>query len=103
MTTRQEVRDVTDPGGDVTGNYMQVMRERGWSWDDLADDFDRQAQQPALDGGAAAERMARWARSNATAGRLREAGTPPDEPPRDAEPVPPKRNTVPRRPPERRG
>lgn len=59
--------------GDVTDNYVRLMAERGWSWDDLADEFDRQAAGPPmpLDRGASARGMARWARSNAEAGRVR--------------------------------
>lgn len=64
---------VTDIGDGVTGNYVQLMRERGWGWEDLAADFERQAEQPQMDGGAVMRRMARWARSNAEAGQLRAA------------------------------
>jgi uncharacterized membrane protein len=94
---------MTEPDGDVTSNYMQIMRERGWSWDELADDLGRQAQQPALDGGAAPRALERWARGQAAAARLRaeaaaparpEAAPPPVDPRRE----PPKRTAVPRRP-----
>lgn len=59
--------------GDVSGNYTALMRERGWSWGDLADEFERQAAQPALDGGAGPRRLARWARTQAEAAVERRA------------------------------
>jgi hypothetical protein len=85
---------------DVTGNYLALMRERGWSWDDLADDFARQATQPALDGGANSRHMERWARSNADAARERSQQPPEqrDQPPQDPRPAPPKRTATPARP-----
>jgi hypothetical protein len=64
---------VTDIGDGVTGNYVQLMRDRGWGWEELAADFERQAQQPQMDGGEVMRRMARWARTNAEAGQLRAA------------------------------
>jgi hypothetical protein len=91
---------VTDPG-DVAGNYTALMRERGWTWDDLADDFARQATQTALDGGEAMRRMERWARSCAEAGRLRREQADP-APPQDPRPAPPQRTATPPRP-ARRG
>lgn len=98
---------MTGPDSDVTGNYTQIMAERGWSFDDLADDFARQASEGrALDGGASMRGLERWARSQAVAGRLRAqadpAGRPEDAPPPvDPQREPPKRTTVP--PPKRRG
>jgi hypothetical protein len=83
---------------DVTGNYLAVMRETGQSWDDLADQFDRDAELPALDGGAGARRMARWARSNADAGRERREHQAPEQPPVDPRPEPPRRTATPPRP-----
>jgi len=80
--------------GDTTANYVALMRERGWNWGDLADEFDRQAQQPALDGGANARSMARWARSQDEAARQRREQAP-DTPPQDPRPEPPKRTAVP--------
>lgn len=64
---------MTDIGDGVTGNYVQLMRERGWGWEELAADFEQQAEQPQMDGGAVMRRMARWARTNAEAGQLRAA------------------------------
>jgi hypothetical protein len=95
------------PAGDVTDNYTAIMRERGWTWDDLADDFERQAQQSSLDGGASALSMARWARANADAGReRREAAEDPLRPdppaPDHATPDPKKRTAVPKGAPARR-
>lgn len=92
--------------GDVQGNYMQVMRERGWSWSELADDFARQAQQPALDGGVGMRSLERWARGEAVAAELRAAssptGRPADAPPPvDPKREPPKRTAVPRDPAKR--
>jgi hypothetical protein len=92
--------------GDVTANYMQIMRERGWSWSELADDLARQAQQPALDGGAAARSLERWARGEAAAADLRAASSPtgrPEDapPPQDPQRGPAKRTTVPRDPAKR--
>lgn len=91
---------MTSPG-DVTDNYVQLMRERGWSWDDLADEFERQAVGPPLplDRGVVARGMARWARTQAEAGQARrEAQTDPGAPevrPDDAAPAPPPRKVVP--------
>jgi len=94
---------MTDPDGDVTGNYTQIMRERGWSFHDLADEFARQAEQPALDGGAGPRHLERWARSQAAAADLRAAADtaarPADAPPPvDPKREPPKRTAVPRHP-----
>jgi hypothetical protein len=94
------VSDGTDLG-DVSGNYLQMMRERGWNFADLADEFDRQAQQPSLDGGVGAQRMARWARSQQEAADRRAAAEPDQpvdpRPPADA----PQRTAVPPRAPRR--
>ena len=92
---------MTDPGGDVTGNYTALMRERGWNWTDLADDFARQAAQPQLDRGENARRMERWARSQAQAAQERAQAAPaaPDDP----RPEPPQRHVVPPATPRRRG
>jgi hypothetical protein len=87
---------------DTTANYVALMRERGWNWGDLADEFDRQAQSPALDGGAAARSMARWARSEDEAARQRRESAAPEREPQDPRPEPPKRTAVPPRP-NRRG
>jgi len=89
--------------GDVTANYLQIMRERGWSWAELADDFARQARQPALDGGVGMLQLERWARSEAVAAELRAAesptGRPADAPPPvDPKREPPKRTATPRQP-----
>jgi hypothetical protein len=89
--------------GDVTANYMQIMRDRGWSWSELADDFHRQAQQSALDGGVGMLALERWARSEAAAAELRAAtsptGRPEDAPPPiDPKREPPKRTATPRQP-----
>lgn len=94
---------MTDPEGDVAGNYTRIMRERGWSWSDLADDFARQATQPALDGGAGPRSLERWARSQAAAAALRAAADEPARPadappPVDPRREPPKRTADPRRP-----
>jgi hypothetical protein len=83
---------------DVTGNYVALMRERGWSWGDLADDFARQAEQPALDGGVNARHMERWARSNAEAGRERREHQAPEQPPVDPRREPPRRTATPPKP-----
>lgn len=95
---------MTGPAGDVTANYLDLMRERGWSWGDLAAQFDRDAATGrALDGGANARRMARWARTHEQAGRERQrtAVTEEREPrPDEATPDPRKRTAVP--PPKRR-
>lgn len=92
---------MTDPDGEVLGNYAAIMRERGWSWGDLADDLERQAQQPALDGGANPRRMARWARTQQEAADRRAEAQP--EQPVDPRPPAdePKRTAVPARPPRR--
>lgn len=84
----------------VTANYMQLMRERGWSWTELADDFARQADQPALDGGVGVRSLERWARGEAVAAELRAASSPtgrPEDapPPQDPRSAPPNRKTVP--------
>ncbi len=100
---------MTGPAGDVTANYLALMREQGLTWDDLADQFDRDAAQGrALDGGANARRMAAWARSNAEAGAARRADA--EDPARPAPPAPehatpqrPTRTAVPRKPPAKRG
>lgn len=92
---------MTSPG-DTSGNYLALMRERGWSWSDLADEFDRQAQQPALDGGANARGMARWARDQAAAAAARAEAPEPDREPQDPRREPPRRTAVPPRP-TRRG
>jgi hypothetical protein len=92
---------VTAPS-DTTANYVALMRERGWTWRDLADEFDRQATSPALDGGAAARSMARWARTEEEAARERREHTEPEREPQDPRPEPPKRTAVPPRP-SRRG
>lgn len=86
---------------DVTDNYVQLMRERGMTWGDLADQFDRDAAAGrALDGGANARRMARWARTQEQAAAERRAAHAdperPDPPaPEHADPEPPKRTAVP--------
>lgn len=95
---------MTGPAGDVTANYEQIMRERGWTWGELADDFGRQAAEGrALDGGASMRGLERWARSHDVAGRLRaaadeqhrpDAAPPPADPQRAQPPrtaVPPKK------------
>jgi len=98
---------MTAPDGDVTGNYTQIMQDRGWTWGDLADDFARQAaDRRALDGGASARGLERWARGQQVAGQLRAAadvGDRPEDapPPADPKREPPKRTAVP--PPKRRG
>jgi hypothetical protein len=97
---------VTGPDGDVTGNYTAMMRERGWSFHDLADEFARQAEQPAMDGGAGPKYLERWARSEAAAADLRAAADErhrPDDapPPVDPRREPPKRHATPPRPPRR--
>lgn len=94
------------PPDDVTANYLEVMRDRGWSWHDLADDFARQALQPSLDRGASARSLERWARTNGDAAVERRAAaddpTRPDPPaPEHAAPGPPKRGAVPPRLPRR--
>ena len=99
---------MTDPGGDVTANYLQIMRDRGWSFGDLADDFARQAQQPSLDGGAGARSLERWARGQAAAAELRAAAAPdvrPEDapPPIDPQREQPKRTATPPRKPTRAG
>lgn len=94
---------MTAPDGDVTGNYSELMRERGWDHGDLADHFARQATQAQLDGGASFLRLERWARSEHEAGRLRSAAdeqrTPGEPPlrPDDAQPNPDPRKAVPPR------
>ena len=97
---------MTSPG-DVTANYLEVMQQRGWTWDDLADQFDRDAAAGrALDRGANARQMARWARSQAEAGRERQraADTEQREPrPDDAVPDAPRRTAVPPARPRRTG
>lgn len=96
---------MTGPAADVTDNYVQLMRERGWSWDDLADDFLRQAESPSLDRGQNALAMARWARSNADAAKARrDAADDPTEAdplPAVADPDPAKRTATPPRLPRR--
>jgi hypothetical protein len=92
--------------GDVTANHMQRMRDNGWTWTDLADDFARQAQQPALDGGAGPRALERWARSEAAAAELRAASSPTGRPenappPQDPRAAPPRRDAVPRDPKKR--
>jgi len=95
---------MTGPGDDVTANYLQVMRERGWSFADLADDFARQAQQPALDGGAGYASLERWARSQAAAADLRAAAAPDVRPENAPPPVDPRSAPTPRKtvPPKKR-
>ena len=93
--------------GDVSANYLALMQQRGWTWDDLADQFDRDAAEGrALDGGRNARNMAAWARSNADAGReRREAAEDPqrrDPRPDVASPTPGKRTAVPPPAPSRR-
>ena len=96
---------MTGPDGDVTANYLALMRERGQTWDDLADQFARDAASGrALDRGENALRMERWARSQADAGRERQraAETEQREPRPDApEAEPPRRTVTPA--PKRRG
>jgi hypothetical protein len=94
--------------GDVQGNYMQIMRDRGWTWSELADDFARQAAStpPPLDGGVGMQRLERWARGEAVAAELRAASSPtgrPEDapPPIDPKREPPKRTAVPRDPAKR--
>lgn len=99
---------MTELDGELADNYRQIMRERGWSWDDLADDFARQSQQPALDGGAGPRHLERWARQHAVAADLRSTtsptGRPEDAPPPvDPKREPPKRTAVPPRKPTRQG
>jgi len=85
---------VTGPA-DMTANYLAVMDQRGMTWDDLADEFDRDAAAGrALDGGANARRMAAWARSQADAGRERARAA--DDPTR-GEPIPDKVTPDPRK------
>jgi hypothetical protein len=95
---------VTAPD-DVTGNYLALMRERGWNWRDLADDLDRQAAQPSLDGGVATRRVARWARSQQEAATERQAAhadpAAPEPRPDDATPDRPRRHATPPRSPRR--
>lgn len=99
---------MTGPAGDVTANYLDLMRERGWSWGDLAAQFDRDAAAGrALDGGANARYMAAWARSNEEAGRERRAAADdPDRPdppaPEHATPTPPARTVTPPAAPSKR-
>lgn len=99
---------MTGPAGDVTANYLEIMRERGMTWGDLADQFDRDAVDgKALDGGANARRMAVWARSQEEAGReRREAADDPSRPdpgaPDHATPTPPARTVTPRTAPAKR-
>lgn len=88
---------------DVTANYLRLMAERGWTFDDLADEFDRQAAGPPphLDGGAGTRHLAEWARREAAAERRRQAGA--ESPARDlrpdqATPEPPRRTTTAGRP-----
>jgi hypothetical protein len=89
---------VTAPD-DVTGNYEALMEERGWTWRDLADQFDRDAAAGrALDGGANSRSMARWARAHeqAAAARRQAAEEQQREPrPDEATPDPRKRTAVP--------
>jgi hypothetical protein len=101
---------VTSLDGDVTANYMQIMRERGWSWSDLADDFARQAatSPPPLDGGVGVRSLERWARGEAAAAELRAAAAPdvrPEDapPPQDPQREQPKRTATPPRKPARTG
>jgi hypothetical protein len=88
--------------GDVTANYLQIMRERNLSFSDMADEFARQAEQPSLDGGAGFRPLERWARTEAAAAELRAAAAAaaarPDNtaPPVDPKREQPKRTTVPR-------
>ena len=91
---------MSSPVGDVTENYLQMMRERGWTFDDLADHFRRQSESPQLDGGAADRNLERWARSLADAARGRREAAAPEQPPVDPRPEPPKRTATP--PPKRR-
>lgn len=79
---------MTSPG-DVTANYVEIMAERGWSWDDLADEFERQADGPPrpLDGGANARGMAAWARQQGDAGRAAEQRRAAAEQPTDRGPT----------------
>lgn len=90
--------------GDVTANYMQIMRDRGWSWTELADDFERQARQPALDGGVGMRSLERWARSEAAAAELRAATSPTGRPEDAPPPVDPRSAPAPRKvvPPKKR-
>jgi hypothetical protein len=99
---------MSGPTGDVTANYLAIMAERGQTWDDLADEFTREAAAGrALDGGANARRMAAWARSQAEAGRERQAAheDPQQREPRpdEATPDPRKRTAVPPPKPRRTG
>lgn len=93
--------------GDVTANYLLIMQQRGMTWDDLADEFERDAAAGrALDGGANARGMAAWARSQAEAGRERATAAQEQqrEPrPDEATPDPRKRTTVPPARPRRTG
>jgi hypothetical protein len=92
---------MTAPDGDASGNYTELMRERGWDWGDLADHFARQATQPQLDGGASYLRLERWARGEHETARLRahaaadRAATDGAPRPDDAQPNPDPRKVVP--------
>jgi hypothetical protein len=88
---------MSGPIGDVAENYTQIMRDRGWGWGDLADDFARQAATGrALDGGASMRGLERWARSQEVAARLR-AEADPEQRPEDAPPpADPQRGPKPR-------
>jgi hypothetical protein len=89
---------VSDPP-DSAANYLQVMRERGWTFGDLADEFARQARQPSLDGGQGYASLERWARTQQAAADLRAAAatTRPEDapPPVDPQRAPTPRTTVP--------
>jgi hypothetical protein len=87
---------MTDPAPDGAANYLQVMRERGWTFGELADDFARQAQQPSLDGGAGYRSLERWARTQAAAAELRAAASPTGRPEDAPPPVDPQRTPTPR-------
>jgi hypothetical protein len=87
---------MTTPVPDGADNYLQVMRERGWTFGDLADDLARQSRQPALDGGTGYAQLERWARTEQAAADLRAAASP-DVRPEDAPPpVDPQRAPTPR-------
>lgn len=79
----------------VLQNYRQVRVERGQTWAEMADQFDRDAQAPTLAGDRSLRLLAAWARSQDDGDPQRREGTVPAP----AGP-PPKRDT--RQPPPRR-
>lgn len=62
---------------DLQANYRAIRAERGWSWEDLADDLERQAAPLPSKHAFPYQLLSRWARAEAAADPAQREGTTP--------------------------